>query len=554
MTIPKPKITGLRAFSIAVLVLFIAFPLWQMVQQSFFVDGGVSAGNYGRFFSPEQSRSLDALWGSVWISIVSVICAGLIGVPLAILFERVDLPAKNFLSAVATLPIVLPPLVGVFAFLYSFGESGIFPRLLQSMLGAEKPVLALDGVSGVIVVHAYSFYVYFFLFTRAAFQRLDGSVIEAARSLGSSHFRLYREIIFPQLWPAMSGAAIIVFMVSMASFTAPLIFAGDYRFLTVEIFNNKVNGDMPMAITQSVMLGAISLVFLFVNLTTTGRENAAGQKGVPLPPRPISSKTGRYLAIFAAVSASLLLTIPHLTIFLLSFVQDGSWTTQIFPDSFTFDNYSKILSGGRAARPVLNSARMALIATAANIAFAVAFAYWHSKGKVLGRKLSEIMIMLPWAIPGTVVAIALIVAFNEPRWFTGGQILVGTFWILPLAYFIRHLPVVYRSSLAAFQQLDRSQEEAAKSLGAGGLMTLRRVILPAVWPGVVAGALLATVMSLGEFVSSILIYLPSNRPISLAIFNEIRLFNLGTASAYGVFLTFLIFFVTFFSSRSGQRF
>ena len=484
------------------------------------------------------------------ISLDSVFFAGIVGIGLAFLVELIALPAQSFLAAVATLPIVLPPLVVVVAFIFLLGESGIIPRVLQQIFNLPRPPFYLEGLSAIIFVHAYSFYVYFFLFTRAAFQRMDGATIEAAQSLGASRFTVLRRVIFPQLRPAISAAAILVFMISMASFSAPFLFGGNYRVLTVEIYNAKLQGDMPMAMTQAVMLGAISILFLFLNVRTE-KSSVAGQKGVPLPPRPITKKIYRRLAAAIAVIASLILAAPHLTLLLLSFTKNGSWTSQILPTTYTFANYVSLFLDQKVSDPVINGTPRALMATDANFVIAVVAAFWITQRRWRAAKFAEMMIMLPWAIPGTVIAIALIIVFNSPHWFTVGTVLVGSFWILPLAYFIRHLPVVYRAANAAFSRFDKFQEEAARSLGASGWLTFRKVVFPAIRPGILAGLLLAMVMSLGEFVSSILLYTFSNRPISMAILNEIRLINLGTASAYGVMLTLMIFLITWLANRWG---
>jgi len=443
------RLRPLQLAVLAVLFLSILYPFFELLRNSFVVADGWGLGNYQRFFDPRQSRALDALWGSVWVSLLSVLFAGLIGVPLALLFERVDLPGKRLLAALATLPVVLPPLVGVVAFLFLLGESGMLPRLLQALLGLEKPPFYLAGVQAVIVVHAYSFYVYFFLFTRAALQRLDGSTIEAARSLGAGRVRIYAQVIWPQMQHGIRAAAILVFMISMASFSAPFIFGGKYRFLTVEIYNSKLQGQMPMAITQSVLLGAISIAFLYFMLRREKALQSIGQKGVPLPARPLRSTGTRVLAGMVAAIASVILILPHLTLVLISFVQNGTWTSQLLPDAFTLENYANLLRDPDVASPILNSGKMALLATTANVALALAIAYWNTRRNWRFGRLSEALVMLPWAIPGTVIAIALIICFNRPHWFTGEAILVGTFWILPLAYFIRHLPIVYRAGHAA---------------------------------------------------------------------------------------------------------
>jgi len=182
--------------------------------------------------------------------------------------------------------------------------------------------------------------------------------------------------------------------------------------------------------------------------------------------------------------------------------------------------------------------------------FGVLTAYVLAKRRFIGSKILDIMVMIPWALPGTVVAMNLIVAFNKPNIFTGYQILTGTFWLLPLAYFVRHIPLVYRSTYASLQQLDNSLEESARNLGASWLYAFRRVILPLVMPGVFAGVLLAFVTALGEFVASILLYIPSNKPISVEIYSQLdRQANFGTASAYSVLLIILVTAVLIFSNK-----
>ncbi|MCK9905867.1 ABC transporter permease subunit, partial [Frankia sp. Cpl3] len=157
----------------------------------------------------------------------------------------------------------------------------------------------------------------------------------------------------------------------------------------------------------------------------------------------------------------------------------------------------------------------------------------------------DVLIMLPWALPGTVVAINLISAFSQPTIFSFEQVLIGTFWILPLAYFVRHLPLVFRSTSATLMQMDGSVEEAARNLGASWWYSFRRVVVPMALGGILAGSLLAMVQCLGEFVASILIFTPSTTPLSVAIYQRMYSFEFGTACAYGVLQIILIIVVLF---------
>lgn len=538
-----------------ILLAYVLYPNLQILIQSFMVDGEVTAANYRDFFNFDHPTSLQALWGSVYVSILTVLFSGLVGVALAYVFTHYTFPGRQLFSAMAVLPVVMPPLVGVLAFLFLFGESGILPRLLQALFRLDAPPFALRGVAAILVVHTYSMYVYFYLFTATAFSEMDVSLLEAAQNLGASRWQILRKVTLPLLTPALGGAALLVFMTSMASFSAPFIFAGSFRILSLEIYNSKLNGEMELAITQSVILTAISILFLVLLRWYAGRRRyAPSGKGVRVQPKPIRRGWRRWMMGAAGILLVVFLILPHLTVVLMSFVKNGVWTWQILPPAYTFENYVSLFNEPRVVEPVANSVKMATLATAANVVFGIVAAYLLVRKKFLGKKLIEALTMLPWAIPGTVVAIGLIVTFNRPSLFSAGEILVGTFWILPLAYFIRNLPVVFRSTYAALEQFDLSLEESARNLGASWWFSFRKVMLPLIAPGVVSGALLAYVLAVGEFVASILLYNYSNRPISVEIISQLRIFNLGSAAAYSVFLFILIgVVVAIFNRFSGDR-
>lgn len=541
-----------------VLLAYIFYPNLQILLQSFLRDGGLTLRNYAEFFSLERASNLEALWGSVYLSILSVLFSALVGVPLAYLFTHYDFPGKSVFASLAMLPIVMPPLVGVLAFLFLFGESGILPRALQALFGLQSPPFSLNGFVAILVVHTYTMYVYFYLFASTFFGELDTSVLEASQNLGAGKWLTLRKVILPMMTPALGGASLLVFMTSMASFSAPFIFAGRFRVLSLEIYNSKLNGEMALAVTQSVILTAISVLFLILfRIYSSRRKYVGGGKGVRVQPKVISQGWLRWLMGSVGVLLVTLLVLPHLTVILMSFVKNGTWTWQILPPEYTVANYLSLFNDPRVVEPIANSFKMASLATAGNVVFGILVAYLLIRKQFFGRKMVEVLTMLPWAIPGTVLAIALIVTFNKPSFLTGGAILVGTFWILPLAYFVRNVPLVFRSTFAALEQFDPSLEESARNLGGGWWFAFRKVMLPLLAPGILSGALLAFVLALGEFVSSILLYTYFNRPISVEIISQLRIFNLGSAAAYSVFLIVLIGLVIgvsnrFLGGRSGR--
>lgn len=533
----------LLALLLFVLLGYVVWPTLSVFRE------GLRPENLGELIGSAWSANRKALWNSVWISLWTVLGAGLLGTSLAWLLHRFHFPGRRVLVAVAALPLALPPLVGVLAFLFLYGESGMLPRGIQMLLGLDAVPFAFGGLWAVWLVHVYSMYVFFYLFCAAALKSLDRNQVEAAEDLGAGPVRVMTGVILPHLRPSIVSAALLVFMISMASFTAPLLFAGTESFLTLQIYNYKMNGNVGMSATISVLLTVICLVFLLLIELDRRRTTGTAGKGAAMPALPVTSGWARLAAMTASGLMVLFLLLPVATVVLISFVKEGSWTYQVLPEAYTWANYAGLLSDPDVFAPILNSIRMASMATVANIVFGVSAGLFIVKGTIPGRAVVRILAALPFAIPGTVIAINLIVAFAGPTPLSGGAALVGTVWLLPLAYFIRHIPLVVRSTTAALESYDDRLTDASTDLGASTFTTLRRVVLPVIGPGIVAGALLTLVTALGEFVSSILLYVFDNRPISIEILAQLRLYDFGAAAAYSVFLMILIGLATVATAR-----
>ena len=232
--------------------------------------------------------------------------------------------------------------------------------------------------------------------------------------------------------------------------------------------------------------------------------------------------------------------LPHLTLVLVSLVPYGSWTTETLPPVLSLVNYRRLFSEAERLRPLVNSVWMAAASTCAAVALALV------AGALVGRRRPwqfrgpiEALLALPWALPGTVFALALVTKFSKHDPLALRWVLVGTTVLLPLAYFVRSLPVTGRAVLAGYRQLDPALDEAAASLGAGRWATFRRVTLPLLTPALAAGGSLAFVAALGDFVTSIVLYTPDNRPISIEIMSSLRVSELGVAAGFGVILMVL---------------
>lgn len=521
----------------AVLAWMVGLPLVFTLVEALRGPGGASVQPLSSFFT--SAYEWQALWRSLWISVASVVVAAAVGVPLAFLFERAEFPGRRLLGALAALPVALPPLVGVIAFLFLYGESGFATRAVQATLGLDEPPWRLIGPGAILLVHAYSFYVYFYLFTRAGLARLDGAMLEAAAALGAGRWRTLFAVVLPLLKPALVGASLLTFMTSLASFSAPYLFGGDFRVMTTQIVTSRLNGDVDLAEVETIMLAVLALAALGV-MRWLERKSAVGTgvRGVAPARRPIRSPLARAAVAAAAVLFVAVLLLPHAVLLLVSFVPPFTWTAEPFPPVLDLSNYGALADTERL-RPIANSLWMAAVSSVAalGLGFAAARLAVPRRGRPgwLGSLL-EGLLGLPWAIPGTVFAVALATAFSVNQPVLGRFVLVGTPVLLPLAYLVRSLPLTGRSALAGVRGLDPALEEAASSLGAGPLKRFARVTLPLLRPALAAGFGLAFITALGDFVVSIVLYTFETRPISLEILGSLRLQELGMASVYGVLL------------------
>ena len=538
MTTPlfrKPRLPGtssdrfvyvLAVPVLAILLFLVAIPMAYTALTSGGGDG--AAANYGTFL---DGSSRTALLLSVGTSVATVVGCAIVGGGLAVLLTRFDFPGRRLLETVAILPMALPPLIGAVSFVLLYSETGIIPRALSTWFGVDAGTVSVNGFGGVVLVHIFTMYPFFYLPVAAGLSGMDNSIESAAYNLGASRVRVWRTVMIPMLTPALVSGALLTFMMSMASFTAPQLY--NVQTLTMQIVSTKTVGDQALAATQATVLAVVSIAFLIGMKWYQGRRvHRSLSKGIQRD-RAASHGTVRLLAGFGSAVLTVILMAPVLTIILVSFSVDASWTTQIVPPTYTLSNYTTIFSDPGSLLPISVSVQMSVLATVGAIILGVTASYVMARLKGPGRWWIDIMIMLPWALPGTVIGVNLVNAFNEPQASNLGLSLVGTLWILPVAYIVRFVPLIFRQANASLDSLDPSIEEAARNLGAGPFTALRTVTLPLIAKGIAAGALLAFVDGVGEYVASVVVYPASYPPLSVEIYNRIYSSEFGTAAAYG---------------------
>lgn len=531
---PLPGGEGVGLLLTLILAWLVAYPLLLTLAEAL-GSPNWTLSHFAEFLRrPDEWR---ALWGSLWISLATTALAAAIGVPLAFLFERAEFPGRRPLGTLIALPVVLPPLVGVIAFLFLYGEGGFLSRAVQAATRSAEPPWRLSGPAAILLVHAYTMFVYFYLFTRAGLARLDAAFLEAAAALGAGRARVLRKVTLPLLRPALAGAALLTFMTSLGSFSAPYLMGGTFRVMTTQIVFSRLNGDTEMAMVETITLAALALVGLsFLQRAEKRREVAGAIRGAAPGRRRLAR--GALVAASGWLFAAVLL-LPHATLLLLSFVPAGTWTNQLLPPLLSLSNWSSVFSEPERLRPIVNSLWMAAAATAGALLLGFAAADTAVRRRSRTGPVLETLLSLPWALPGTVFAVAFAAAFSKNAPWAGRFVLVGTAAILPLAYLARNLPLTGRAAFAGLRQLDPALEEAAASLGASPWRRRLRVTLPLIAPALSAGVALAFLTALGDFVVSIVLYTFETRPISIEILSSLRMTETGVAAAYGVLLALL---------------
>ena len=550
MSARKLSTAGIMVALSLVLWGYVVQPLVATFQRS--LEGKGLLAEYAPFFDFHSVQN-EAMRGSLWISFLSVICAGVVGTLLAVLLNRWDFRFRRIYQALVLLPIALPPLMGVKAFYLLYGKAGTFPQLLGGIFHGNPSDFAITGIAGVLLVHTLTMYPYFYLSVAASLAQSDDSLEEAAYSLGASRIQTWIRVLLPMLTPPIVAGALLTFMSSMASYTAPLLFEVN-NVMTVQIANNAAT-QASLASAVAVVLAIISVIFLIVIRGYEARRVYRTQsKGGARRRQRVSGAWANVMLFISALLSTLVLILPIAMIFLLAFSKNYSWRTAPLPSEYTMENWIRLFSLSDAWAPIRNSVEMSAIAVAGAVLLGVTCAYVIARTKSRGNAVIDIAMMLPWALPGTVVAFNLIVAFARPSVFSFGQVLIGTYWIVPLAYFIRFSPLIFRSTSSSLAQLDPALEEAARSLGASWWTSFWRVVLPLVRGGIAGGVLLAFVAGVGEFVATIMLFPKLKyRPLSIAINDELNVGRWGTAACLGAIQVLLVLAVVILMRRVEDR-
>ncbi len=552
INVSRVRERSLLILAVLVLLIVVAYPLSKIILQSFKFDQRLSFLSYLQIFS--QRGNYIAMRHSLEISLLTTLFAALLGTLLAWVVARTDCPGKSFFRTLFILPFITPPFIGAFAWRMLLGPVGYFNKAYMALSGAEAPLWNFYGADGIIIVMSLHLYPLVYISTLGALERMNPELEEAAQISGSPVFAVMRHITLPLMMPAILSGVILVFIASIANFGIPAIlgFPANYYVLTTKIWEAISMSSQPnslsVASSLSVVLGLVAGLGLILHrFYLKGREYAV-----------ISGKSMHPNLVLLGSHKSWIVPLLALVVFITSFapliaILLTSLTKALglapVPKNLTLQNFYDVLVTNRTARRAIRNSLVLALSSATIISFLGALiAYIVVKTRLRGRLLIDFISSMPYALPGTVVGVAMILAWLKPIPLIHVRI-YNTLWILLMAYIARYMAFGVRTISASLQQIHVSMEEAARISGATWLQTFRDIVIPLIAPGLFASWFLVFMPTLRELTISILLWSTRHETIGVMVFNLQESGNTVASAALAMVMMLVLFIANIITKR-----
>ena len=523
----------------ALVCLVISIGLIVVPQLSIFLssiraaDGSFSLSNYTTFFTSYRYRI--AFANSVKVTLLTTLFATLIAVPLAWLLSRFQFKGRNAVVTLITMATASPPFLGAYAWIILLGRYGAVNKIIKALTG-HQPSWGFYGGNAVIWVITWMIFPLIFLMTFDSFSDEDVFHKEAAMSLGANPVKSFFHIELPLAMPGILTGMLMAALAAFADFGTPAVIGGEFPLLPTAVYNefvSEVGGNMGMAATVGIVMILLSTVMLYAQRTILAKKTYAAvsvkRYTLAQPKKGCSILIGVYVALVLLMSF-----LPHMTLCVVSFME---WKYGVLMGNFTLANYQKLFA--QQMTPIWMTFALGLAATLLTLVFGVGIAYLivRKHYKFISSFINSI-IMVPYVIPGTVLAVGFIMIFNKKP-----LLLTGTWVILVLSYFIRKLPYLVKSAEASLYSVHRALEEAAMSSGATPLRSFLDITFPLMLSGIISGTTLSFLQIMTELSSTIILYRPPYVTMPVVIFENTMSSgaDFGIAASMGVLLMLFVY-------------
>ncbi|GMU71698.1 MAG: iron ABC transporter permease [Burkholderiales bacterium] len=512
------------------LALFVAFPMAMLLARIFFDQGTFSAAGFIAVLT--DRHQVRAFWNSMLLGVLVGLGGTLIGFLFAFTAARARLPGwlLTVVDAAVLLPLVSPPFTTAIAIIFSFGPRGLITYELLGLKGVTA-----YGLTSTLASEILTFFPIAYLTLRPLIAAIDSNIEGMARSLGASRWRVFRTVTLPLCVPGLANAFLLLFAASLADFATPLILAGNqFPVLPTQAFL-QITGmfDLRGGAALSLVLLVPALAVFLLQRYWVSRRYYVTVTGKGAGQAPHDSVTPAVRGVLLAACALVTVAIVWFYALLLY----ASLVVALGANhTFTLAHYRVIFTEG--LRVIRDTLIIAAFAMPAGGLYGILLGYLVTRKSFPGRQTMEAVSMVNYALPGTIVGIAYLIAFNEPP-----IELAGTALLIIACYVFRYGPTGIRATIALLQQIDRSLEEASQGLGAGSGTTFRRVTLPLILPAFFAGLGVVFIRSMTAISATIFLVSVSWTLITVKILENITELSLGPAAAYSVLVVVIVFVV-----------
>jgi len=521
--------SGISWLFVGLFILILIYPMFGILKQSVITpEGTFSLGQFNKFFStPYYSQTI---LNSFKVTVAVTAFTLLLGIPFAYFYSFYQLQGSKFLFVTAILCCMSAPFIGAYAWIMLLGRSGVITVFIINVFGLQLG--SIYGFGGILMVQALKFFPLVFVYMNGAFKSIDNTLLEASANFGCTGVKRFFKIIMQLSMPTILAASLLVFMRAFADFGTPLLIGEGYRTFPVEIYNQYLgeNGtDHNFAAAISVIAILVTALVFIIQKWATNRYNFSISALHPVQKRKPRGLGGvlMYIYCYGLIALAFL---PQLYIVFLSFRNcDGA----VFKPGFSLINYEKAVRK-LLVRSINNTLLLGIISLAIIILLSILIAYLVVRRPRPINHAIDTMAMLPYIMPGSIIGIALVIAFGKQP-----LALTGTMTIMVIALVIRRMPYTIRSATASLQSIPISSEEASISLGASKIKTFLAITTPMMANGIMSGAVLSWVAIVTELSSAIILYNNKTITLTMSTYAAISRGNDGLACAFAAVLTVL---------------
>lgn len=509
----------LKLFLIWFIFSFLVFPNVNLLLKVFIKDGHFSLDAIHKIM--KSTRAINSLKNSFLLAVASVVTVNVSGILIVLFTEYFDIKGSKILSLGFMTTLIYGGVVLVTGYKFVYGETGIVTKVLMQFFPNMDPQWFV-GFGAVLFIITFSGTSNHMMFLTNAVRNLDYHTIEAAKNMGASQGTILFKIVLPTMKPTIFAITILTFIAALSTMSGPLIVGGpDFQTINpmIKTFAN-MTGSRDIAALLAIILGIATSILLFImqKIEKKGNYISISKTKAKMTKQKIENPVLNVIAHIVAYVMFVIYMLPIINVLVFSFT-DGMTikTGQIRKDSFTLENYAKLFRSSTAYKPYLVSILYSFVAALTVAVICIAVARIVTKLKHKWDKLYEPLILIPWLLPSTMIALGLMMTYDEARWNLANKVLVATPVIMLIAYMIIKLPFSYRMIRAAFIGLDGNMEEAAQVMGAKPFYTMRKVILPIIMPVVLSVVVLNFNGLLSEYDLSVFLYHPLFQPLGIVI-------------------------------------